>query len=104
MINSGLVDDNHSLIDAQSAPPTRPTDGLVVLMMPHQTQLETNHGTSINSNLKHRLYGTKVCRCSWHSAGSLGWPLPVLKYKYLFRLKYTKAIFFIKQHSETVMV
>jgi len=23
--------------------------------------------------------GTEVCRNSWHSAGSLGWPFPVLK-------------------------
>jgi len=28
---------------------------------------------------------------------------PVLKYKYIFQIKYTEAIF-IKQHSETVMV
>jgi len=26
-------------------------------------------------------YGTKVCRYNWHSAGSLGWPFPMLKYK-----------------------
>jgi len=26
------------------------------------------------------LYGTKVRRYNWHSAGSLGWPFPVLKY------------------------
>jgi len=24
---------------------------------------------------------TKVCRYGWHSAGSLGWPFPMLKYK-----------------------
>jgi len=36
-------------------------------------------------------------------AGSLGWPFPALKYKYVFRIKYTEAIF-VKQHSETVMV
>ena len=29
--------------------------------------------------------GTKVCRYSWHSAGSPGWPFPVLKYRYIFR-------------------
>jgi len=38
-------------------------------------------------------WGTKVCRYSWHSAGSLqGWPFPVLKYKYVFQIKYTEAI------------
>jgi len=26
----------------------------------------------------------KVCRYNWHSAGSIGWPFPVLKYKYIF--------------------
>ena len=30
--------------------------------------------------------------CHWHSAGSLGWPFPVLKYKYIFQIKYTEAI------------
>jgi len=35
----------------------------------------------------------KVCRYNWHSAGSLGWPFPVLKYKYIFlNHKYTEAI------------
>jgi len=29
---------------------------------------------------------------NWHSAGSLGWPFPVLKYKYIFQIKYTEAI------------
>jgi len=37
--------------------------------------------------------GTKVCRYNWHSAGSLGWPFPTLKYKYIFQIKYTEAIF-----------
>jgi len=35
---------------------------------------------------------TEVCRNNWHSAGSLGWPFPVLEYKYFFQLKYTEAI------------
>jgi len=33
-----------------------------------------------------------LCRYNWHSAGSLGWPLAVLKYKYMFQIKYTEAI------------
>jgi len=28
----------------------------------------------------------------WHSAGSQGWPLPMLKYKNIFQIKYTEAI------------
>jgi len=37
------------------------------------------------------IWGTKVCRYNWHSAGSLGWPFPILKYKYIFHIKYTEA-------------
>jgi len=34
-----------------------------------------------------------VCRYNLHSAGSLGWPFPMLKYKYIFSdKKYTEAI------------
>ena len=36
--------------------------------------------------------GTKVCRYNWHSAGSLCWPFPMLKYEYIFQIKYTEAI------------
>jgi len=32
------------------------------------------------------------CRYNWHSAGSLGRPLPMLTCKYIFQLKYTEAI------------
>jgi len=34
----------------------------------------------------------KVCRYNWHNARSQGWPFPVLKYKYIFQVKYTEAI------------
>ena len=34
----------------------------------------------------------KVCRYNRHSAGSLGWPFPMLKYEYIFEIKYTEAI------------
>jgi len=33
-----------------------------------------------------------VCRYSWHSAGSLGGAFPMIKYKYIFQVKYTEAI------------
>ena len=36
--------------------------------------------------------GTKVCRYNWHSAGSLGWQFPVLKYKYICQIRHTEAI------------
>ena len=29
-----------------------------------------------------RLYRTTVCRYNWHTVRSLGWPFPMLKYKY----------------------
>ena len=48
--------------------------------------------------------GTKVCRCNWHSAGSLGWPFPMLKYKYIYFWNKIYGSNFIKQHSETVVV
>jgi len=41
--------------------------------------------------------------CHWHTAGSLCWPFPMLKYKYIFADKIYGSNF-IKQHSETVMV
>ena len=31
-------------------------------------------------------------RYNWHSAGSLGWPFPLLKYRYIVQIKYTGAI------------
>ena len=34
----------------------------------------------------------KVCRYNWHSAGSLGRSFPMLKYKYIFQIRYTVAI------------
>jgi len=34
----------------------------------------------------------KLCRYNWHSAGSLGWPFPVLRYKCIYRIKYTEAL------------
>jgi len=47
-------------------------------------------------------YEAKVCRYSWHSAGSLGWPFPMLKYEYIFS-NGTYESSFIELHSETVM-
>jgi len=44
-----------------------------------------------------------VCRYNWHSADSLGWPCPMLKYKYIFANK-TYGSNFVKQQSETVTV
>jgi len=33
----------------------------------------------------------KVSWYNWHSAGSPGWPFPVLKYKHIFQINYTEA-------------
>ena len=33
-----------------------------------------------------------VCRYNWHSAGSLGWPFSMPKYKLTFQIKYTETI------------
>jgi len=43
-----------------------------------------------------------VCRYNWHSAGSLGWTFPVLKYKCIFKSNIRKQ--FVNWHWETVMV
>ena len=37
------------------------------------------------TSLSPYVQGTKVCRYNWHSAGTLGWPFPMLKYKYIFK-------------------
>jgi len=37
---------------------------------------------------------TKACRYSWHSAGSLGWPFPAMKYKYIFFKYNTRKQFY----------
>jgi len=47
--------------------------------------------------LRGSLFGTHginalLRRCNWHSAGSLGWPFQMLKYKYIFQIKYAEAI------------
>ena len=36
--------------------------------------------------------GAKVRRYNWHSAGSLRWPFPTVKYKYTFQIKYTESV------------
>jgi len=51
---------------------------------------ETNRCNKVGPQLKQ--YGTRVCRHNWHSAGSLGWPFPMLQYKYIFQIKYAEAI------------
>ena len=44
------------------------------------------------SSLTCQIRTTKVCRYNWHSAGSLGRPFPMLKYKHIFQIKYTDAM------------
>jgi len=41
--------------------------------------------TASVASSRHGLWRTKVCRYSWHSAGSLHWPFPMLKYKLFFK-------------------
>jgi len=38
--------------------------------------------------------GTKVCRYNWHSAGFLGWPFQMLKYKIYFFNKINGSTFY----------
>jgi len=48
--------------------------------------------TDTDTLMRDFVSGTKVCRYNWHSAGSLGFPFPMLKYRYIFPIKYTEAI------------
>jgi len=52
---------------------------------------------SIKASNRKMLYfpssqGTKVCRYNWHSAGFLGRPFRMLKYRYIFQIEYSEAI------------
>jgi len=40
-----------------------------------------------------KIWNSKVRRYNWHSAGSLGLPSPMLKYKYIFLVEYTEAFY-----------
>ena len=42
--------------------------------------------------IRNKTPGAKVCRYSRHSAGSLCWPFPALKFEFIFQTKYTEAI------------
>jgi len=46
----------------------------------------------IVATISYSCRGPALCPYNRHSAGSLGWPFPVLKYKYISRTKYTEAI------------
>ena len=47
--------------------------------------------------------GNEVCRYNWHSAGSMGWPFPMLNINIFFKQKKYGSNF-SKQHSKTIMV
>ena len=42
-------------------------------------------------------------RYNWHSAGCLGWPFAMLKYKYIFQIKYTAAIPFLSNSTRKLL-
>jgi len=49
--------------------------------------------------------GNEVCRYNWHSAGSMGWPFPMLNIGLNIFFKQKKyGSNFSKQHSKTIMV
>jgi len=43
--------------------------------------------SKINKNCCHQ-----SCRYNWHSASSLDWPFPMLKYSHIFQVKHTEAV------------
>ena len=56
-----------------------------------------NHGSYPQQN---KTIENESLPYNWHSAGSLGWPFPMLKYKYIFQIYGSN---FIKRLSETVI-
>ena len=61
-------------------------------MHPRRTGTHALQGTYISRYTPHSAAtprNAKVCRYNWHSAGSLGWPFPMPKYKYIFQIQYT---------------
>ena len=53
----------------------------IVTPRPRATVMPMKHAPE-----NRRRQGRKVCRYNWHSAGSPGWPFPMLKYKYKKRI------------------
>jgi len=80
--------DNHADVTADQSQQHSPTN---------------EHSKSSARKVGSTAQGTKVCRYNWHSAGSLGWPFPTLKYKYVFSNRIYRSDF-IEQHSETYTV
>ena len=68
------------------SPPRGDATGYVQLSFVHSTR------TELDWTACRQLPSRIVRRYNWHSAGSLGWPLPVLKYQYIFQIKYTETI------------
>jgi len=61
-----------------------------MLVTNRHTDTQTDHAAYVTTS---RLYSDReVCRYGWHNAGSMGRPFPTLNYKYIFQIKYTKAI------------
>ena len=69
----------------------------VVKTMPRCLAIFTEQWRVDNVNRDH-----ESATIQWHSAGSLGWPFPILKYEYFFSNKICGSNF-VKHHSETVM-
>ena len=74
-----------SLSPPESTPKRFSINSVVSAQLMIVANRQTHRPRYICSSQLHRCppcmqWGTKVCRCNWHSAGSPGWPFPMLKY------------------------
>ena len=70
---------------------------LAVCVAFKRTCVRCSHLPASTSSAPHQarrnfVTGRTVRRYNWHSAGSLGWPFPMINYKYIFQIKHTVAI------------
>ena len=68
--------------------------GRVPFLPPNQQRQSTEGHQSTVTTMTLTLISVrdqKVCPYNRHSSGSLGWPFTLLKYKYVFQIKYTEA-------------
>jgi len=62
----------------------------IFMLMKYSTT--DTHELQTKQVFRHLQQGMKVCRYNYHSASSMGWPFEMLKYWYIFQIKYMEAI------------
>jgi len=77
-------------LDAMERGDERGNGGVSVCMAAKVREASLNL-SSVNQAVAELTSPRRFCGLE-NSAGSLDWPFPMLKYKYIFRVKYTEAI------------